>query len=151
MKYLEIPCSQPHEESFSWGNILFIFITIFFLYIQIRFKKKNIRGFFPILALIITSIPQKYIPLLMHLLVQVIMKDKWMNMGFEEEELKPYIEPVQDWQDQKRIDILQVSTSSQWCSRRRVVGWNSLTPLSNHLTDFLLSTTFIGKYSGINT
>ena len=63
--------------------------------------------------MIITSIPQKYIPLLMNLLVQVIMKDKWMNMGFEEEELKPYIEPVQDWQDQKRIDILQVSTSSQ--------------------------------------
>ena len=42
-----------------------------------------------------------------------------MNMGFEEEELKPYIEPVQDWQDQKRIDILQVSTYSQWCTRKR--------------------------------
>ena len=36
------------------------------------------------------------------------MKDKWMNMGFEEDELVPYIEPVQDWADQKRIDILQV-------------------------------------------
>ena len=40
------------------------------------------------------------------------MKDKWMNMGFEEDELKPYIEPVQDWQDQKRIDILQVKAKN---------------------------------------
>ena len=34
------------------------------------------------------------------------MKDKWMNMGFEEDDLKPYIEPVQDWADIKRIEIL---------------------------------------------
>ena len=39
--------------------------------------------------------------------LEVIMKDKWMNMGYEEDELKPYIEPVQDWADSKRIDILQ--------------------------------------------
>jgi hypothetical protein len=37
------------------------------------------------------------------------MKDKWMNMGYEEEDLKPYVEPVQDWNDIKRIEILQVS------------------------------------------
>ena len=39
--------------------------------------------------------------------LEVIMKDKWMNMGYEEDELKPYIEPVQDWADAKRIEILQ--------------------------------------------
>jgi len=39
--------------------------------------------------------------------LEVIMKDKWMNMGYEEEDLKPYIEPVQDWADAKRIEILQ--------------------------------------------
>ena len=41
--------------------------------------------------------------------LEVIMKDKWMNMGYEGEsdELKPYIEPVQDWADSKRIEILQ--------------------------------------------
>ena len=38
---------------------------------------------------------------------QVIMKDKWMNMGYEEEDLKPYVEPVQDWNDRKRIEILE--------------------------------------------
>jgi len=45
--------------------------------------------------------------------LEVIMKDKWMNMGFEEDELKPYIEPVQDWNDLKRIEILQGMGFSQ--------------------------------------
>lgn len=31
------------------------------------------------------------------------MGDKWMNMGFEDDELKPYIEPKQDLADPKRI------------------------------------------------
>ncbi|XP_026477253.1 serine/threonine-protein kinase MARK2-like isoform X3 [Ctenocephalides felis] len=35
-----------------------------------------------------------------------IMKDKWMNMGYEEEELKPFIEPMQDYKDHKRIEAL---------------------------------------------
>eukprot|EP00092_Neocalanus_flemingeri_P033909 GFUD01036873.1.p1 GENE.GFUD01036873.1~~GFUD01036873.1.p1 ORF type:complete len:768 (-),score=133.17 GFUD01036873.1:744-3047(-) len=39
--------------------------------------------------------------------LEVIMKDKWMNMGYEDDDLKPYIEPVQDWADNKRIEILQ--------------------------------------------
>ncbi|XP_054282751.1 serine/threonine-protein kinase MARK2-like isoform X4 [Macrosteles quadrilineatus] len=32
-----------------------------------------------------------------------IMKDKWMNMGYEEDELKPYVEPDSDFKDLKRI------------------------------------------------
>ena len=39
-------------------------------------------------------------------LFQNIMKDKWMNMGYEEEELKPYVEPEPDYKDQKRIGML---------------------------------------------
>ena len=31
------------------------------------------------------------------------MKDKWMNIGFEEDELKPYNEPLPDLNDQMRI------------------------------------------------
>ena len=31
------------------------------------------------------------------------MKDKWMNIGFEEDELKPYNEPMPDLNDQSRI------------------------------------------------
>ena len=38
--------------------------------------------------------------------LQGIMKDKWMNMGYEEEELKPFIEPIADLSDEKRIDTL---------------------------------------------
>ncbi|XP_064542497.1 MAP/microtubule affinity-regulating kinase 3 isoform X5 [Drosophila montana] len=35
--------------------------------------------------------------------LETIMGDKWMNMGFEDDELKPYIEPKQDLADPKRI------------------------------------------------
>ncbi len=34
------------------------------------------------------------------------MKDKWMNMGHEEDELKPFAEPEVDLSDPKRIEIL---------------------------------------------
>ncbi|CAB3368114.1 Hypothetical predicted protein [Cloeon dipterum] len=37
---------------------------------------------------------------------QNIMKDKWMNMGYEEDELKPYTEPEPDFKDIKRIEAL---------------------------------------------
>uniref|UniRef100_A0A182X092 non-specific serine/threonine protein kinase n=1 Tax=Anopheles quadriannulatus TaxID=34691 RepID=A0A182X092_ANOQN len=36
--------------------------------------------------------------------LETIMKDKWMNMGYEDDELKPYVEPLPDLKDQKRID-----------------------------------------------
>ncbi|KAG8253409.1 MAP/microtubule affinity-regulating kinase 3 [Homalodisca vitripennis] len=35
-----------------------------------------------------------------------IMKDKWMNMGYEDDELKPYLEPEPDFKDLKRIEAL---------------------------------------------
>lgn len=35
-------------------------------------------------------------------LQQQIMKDRWMNVGYEEEELMPYIEPQPDYKDPKR-------------------------------------------------
>ncbi|KAM7342686.1 par-1 isoform 4-T9 [Cochliomyia hominivorax] len=35
--------------------------------------------------------------------LETIMSDKWMNMGFEDDELKPYVEPKQDLADVKRI------------------------------------------------
>ncbi|XP_056156713.1 serine/threonine-protein kinase MARK2 isoform X1 [Lampris incognitus] len=39
-------------------------------------------------------------------LEQQIMRDRWMNVGHEEEELKPYIEPQPDYKDPKRTDIM---------------------------------------------
>nr|XP_020642211.1 serine/threonine-protein kinase MARK1 isoform X5 [Pogona vitticeps] len=38
--------------------------------------------------------------------LEQIMKDRWMNVGHEEEELKPYSEPEPDISDTKRIDIM---------------------------------------------
>ncbi|XP_074165311.1 serine/threonine-protein kinase MARK1 isoform X10 [Sminthopsis crassicaudata] len=39
-------------------------------------------------------------------ILKQIMKDRWMNVGHEEEELKPYTEPEPDFNDTKRIDIM---------------------------------------------
>ncbi|XP_031592633.1 serine/threonine-protein kinase MARK2 isoform X8 [Oreochromis aureus] len=39
-------------------------------------------------------------------LEQQIMRDRWMNVGYEEEELKPYIEPQPDYKDPRRTDIM---------------------------------------------
>ncbi|XP_030051866.1 serine/threonine-protein kinase MARK1 isoform X3 [Microcaecilia unicolor] len=38
--------------------------------------------------------------------LEQIMKDRWMNVGHEEEELKPFIEPEPDFKDSKRIDVM---------------------------------------------
>lgn len=36
----------------------------------------------------------------------MVMKDKWMNLCYEEDELKPYIEPEPELNDQRRVDAL---------------------------------------------
>lgn len=36
---------------------------------------------------------------------QQIMKDRWINVGHDEEELKPYTEPEPDFSDTKRIGL----------------------------------------------
>ncbi|XP_056586226.1 serine/threonine-protein kinase MARK2 isoform X10 [Triplophysa dalaica] len=38
--------------------------------------------------------------------LEQIMKDKWMNVGHDDEELKPYIEPQPDYKDPKRTEIM---------------------------------------------
>lgn len=44
------------------------------------------------------------------------MKDKWMNLGYEEDELKPYTEPDLDLKEVKRIGKYLL------CSNTRFVG-----------------------------
>jgi MAP/microtubule affinity-regulating kinase len=34
------------------------------------------------------------------------MRDKWMNTGYEVDELKPFADPVVEMTDAKRIDML---------------------------------------------
>ncbi|XP_038079218.1 MAP/microtubule affinity-regulating kinase 3-like isoform X7 [Patiria miniata] len=38
--------------------------------------------------------------------LETIMKDKWMNSGYEDDELKPYQEPELDFNDERRIEIM---------------------------------------------
>ncbi|GAU88710.1 hypothetical protein RvY_01351-2 [Ramazzottius varieornatus] len=38
--------------------------------------------------------------------LETIMKDRWMNIGYEDDELKPYIEPETDLSDSERITKL---------------------------------------------
>uniref|UniRef100_A0A8C2HH30 non-specific serine/threonine protein kinase n=1 Tax=Cyprinus carpio TaxID=7962 RepID=A0A8C2HH30_CYPCA len=38
--------------------------------------------------------------------LEQIMKDRWMNVGHEDEELKPYIQPQPDYKDPRRTDIM---------------------------------------------
>nr|CAH7745351.1 unnamed protein product [Callosobruchus chinensis] len=45
--------------------------------------------------------------------LETIMKDKWMNQGYESDELKPYVEPEPDMNDPKRIEALPESDGSR--------------------------------------
>jgi len=38
--------------------------------------------------------------------LETIMKDKWMNVGYEDEELKPFVEALPDINDPLRIDLM---------------------------------------------
>ncbi|XP_029111441.1 MAP/microtubule affinity-regulating kinase 4 isoform X3 [Scleropages formosus] len=38
--------------------------------------------------------------------LEQIMKDKWMNVGYEGDELKPHVEPVEDYNDASRIEVM---------------------------------------------
>uniref|UniRef100_A0A3P9I664 MAP/microtubule affinity-regulating kinase 3 n=1 Tax=Oryzias latipes TaxID=8090 RepID=A0A3P9I664_ORYLA len=45
--------------------------------------------------------------------MQQIMKDPWMNAGYEDAELKPFSEPEQDFGDLKRIELMETMGFSQ--------------------------------------
>ncbi|XP_070712326.1 serine/threonine-protein kinase MARK1 [Pempheris klunzingeri] len=45
--------------------------------------------------------------------LQQIMKDRWMNVGYENQELKSYSEPEQDFSDLKRIELMETMGFSQ--------------------------------------
>ncbi|KAM4590286.1 MAP/microtubule affinity-regulating kinase 4 [Fundulus diaphanus] len=38
--------------------------------------------------------------------LEQIMKDKWINVGYESAELKPHVEPEEDFSDSGRIDVI---------------------------------------------
>ncbi|XP_025049042.1 serine/threonine-protein kinase MARK2 [Alligator sinensis] len=38
--------------------------------------------------------------------LEQIMKDRWMNVGHEDDELKPYVEPMPDYKDPRRTELM---------------------------------------------
>lgn len=38
--------------------------------------------------------------------LEQIMSDKWMNLGYDNQDLKPYCEPTPDFKDERRIEIM---------------------------------------------
>ncbi|KAK3930764.1 Serine/threonine-protein kinase MARK2 [Frankliniella fusca] len=52
--------------------------------------------------------------------LETIMKDKWMNLGYEEDELKPYLEPEPDFKDLKRIGMTSEALVGMGYSRSEI-------------------------------
>ncbi|KAM4722668.1 serine/threonine-protein kinase MARK2 isoform 1-T1 [Rhinophrynus dorsalis] len=38
--------------------------------------------------------------------LEQIMRDRWMNVGHEDDELKPYVEPIPDYKDPRRTEMM---------------------------------------------
>ncbi|XP_041675778.1 serine/threonine-protein kinase MARK2 isoform X11 [Drosophila eugracilis] len=62
--------------------------------------------------------------------LETIMGDKWMNMGFEEDELKPYIEPKADLADPKRIGVGPTNAAAPVAAATGAVG--AVNPSNNY-------------------
>ena len=45
------------------------------------------------------------------------MSDKWMNLGYDNQDLKPYCEPTPDFKDERRIGEKFVCLSNMKVSR----------------------------------
>ncbi|KAJ7379792.1 hypothetical protein OS493_012538 [Desmophyllum pertusum] len=43
--------------------------------------------------------------------LEQIMSDKWMNLGYDSQDLKPYSEPTPDFKDERRIDVRSLTTA----------------------------------------
>lgn len=44
----------------------------------------------------------------------MIMNDKWINIGYEDDELKPYTEPRVDIGDERRISEFRAGFDGAW-------------------------------------
>lgn len=69
------------------------------------------------------------------LILQQIMKDRWINTGFEEDELKPYTEPELDITDQKRIGKMKTGVDCAGKNQIAICFLSSLVVISVELLD----------------
>ncbi|XP_075043813.1 serine/threonine-protein kinase MARK2 isoform X7 [Mixophyes fleayi] len=54
--------------------------------------------------------------------LEQIMRDRWMNVGHEDDELKPYVEPVPDYKDPRRTELMVTMGYSQEEIKESLVG-----------------------------
>ncbi|XP_063800985.1 serine/threonine-protein kinase MARK2 isoform X5 [Pseudophryne corroboree] len=54
--------------------------------------------------------------------LEQIMRDRWMNVGHEDDELKPYIEPVPDYKDPRRTELMVTMGYSQEEIKDSLIG-----------------------------
>ncbi|XP_017754111.1 PREDICTED: serine/threonine-protein kinase MARK2-like isoform X4 [Eufriesea mexicana] len=52
--------------------------------------------------------------------LETIMKDRWMNTGYDDDELKPYLEPEPDYKDHKRIGESAKALASMGYTRSEI-------------------------------
>uniref|UniRef100_A0A3B4ZZE8 non-specific serine/threonine protein kinase n=1 Tax=Stegastes partitus TaxID=144197 RepID=A0A3B4ZZE8_9TELE len=83
--------------------------------------------------------------------LQQIMKDRWMNVSYEQEELKPYTEPEQDLNDLQRIELMGTMGFPQEEVRKALDGqkYNEVTAtyllLGRKPAEFEVSTEFFSS------
>ncbi|KAL7848794.1 hypothetical protein SRHO_G00204170 [Serrasalmus rhombeus] len=68
-----------------------------------RMKEKEARAKFRQIVSAVHYCHQKNI---VHRDLKQIMKDKWMNVGYDGDELKPHVEPLEDYSDPERIEVM---------------------------------------------
>lgn len=78
-----VPGAQPRQTLHPWGEERQTAQTLKFKLANMKFEHSRSSSVF--------------------LFLQQVMKDKWINTGYEGDELKPHIEPVEDYSDPARI------------------------------------------------
>lgn len=69
------------------------------------------------------------------------MKDKWMNLGCEEDELKPYVEPEQDFKEPKRIGMFYSNCNAQsefYNYNITIIYFESLKSVIKHFINYIV-------------
>uniref|UniRef100_A0A2I3HBA8 non-specific serine/threonine protein kinase n=1 Tax=Nomascus leucogenys TaxID=61853 RepID=A0A2I3HBA8_NOMLE len=105
----------PEVDVWSLGVILYTLVSeaapMYFTKLKEELRERVLRGKYRIPFYMSTdceNLLKRFLVLnpIKRGTLEQIMKDRWINAGHEEDELKPFVEPELDISDQKRIDIM---------------------------------------------